>query len=144
MKRNPMQQQQQSREEREERNYPNFTVDEPETSRPKKTNRMANVPRRKKTRTPRIIVSSLVITSSAPVSVSNSYVLVSILVSSSDVTVSTSSVHVYVEASMPSSSGYIPVNVAPFMASFVEATTVTTSFQEASTSRVDAMFEGLC
>ncbi|KAD2805304.1 hypothetical protein E3N88_38681 [Mikania micrantha] len=69
LKRKPMQQQQ-NLEEREQRNDPNFIVNEPETSRPKKKKKMANVPKRKKSRTPRIIVSSPVTASSAPVSIS--------------------------------------------------------------------------
>ncbi|KAD3639961.1 hypothetical protein E3N88_29184 [Mikania micrantha] len=86
---------------------------------------MANVPRKKKTKSPRIIVSSPVVTSSVPVSVT------------------TSSIPVSVKTTMPSSSFHILVCVAPFVAPFAKATTVTTSFPETSASRVDMMFEGL-
>ncbi|KAD4586290.1 hypothetical protein E3N88_23891 [Mikania micrantha] len=67
LKKRPVQQQ--SEEAREEANDPNFIVDEPESSRPKKKKRMAKVPNKKKTRTPRIIVYFPVVVSYTPVSI---------------------------------------------------------------------------
>ncbi|KAD2805283.1 hypothetical protein E3N88_38660 [Mikania micrantha] len=60
---------QQNEEESEEVNDPNFTVDEPESSRPNKKKRMGKAPKKKKIRTPRIIVSSTVAVSSTPASI---------------------------------------------------------------------------
>ncbi|KAD7477300.1 hypothetical protein E3N88_00436 [Mikania micrantha] len=99
---------------------------------------MAKDPKKKKSRTARIIVSSPVTTSvisvSTPVSVP-----ISVAATVQEV-VSTSQAYVHTEAFMHSPDF---VNVATFMPSFMDATTVTTSFQAASTSRVDSLFAGL-
>ncbi|KAD2805365.1 hypothetical protein E3N88_38742 [Mikania micrantha] len=129
---------QQSEEAREEATDPSFTVDEPEASRPKKRKKMAKMPKKKKTKTPRIIVSSPVVISSTPAFIHVSEP-VSVATKVQEVA-STSPVHMSSNSFFQSPKF---VNVATFVPSFMDATTMTTTFQATSTSRGESLFEGL-
>ncbi|KAL8237728.1 hypothetical protein R6Q59_018809 [Mikania micrantha] len=136
----------QSTEAREERADPDFVAEEPESSRPKKMKRMAKGPPKKKAKSPKIIVSSSAVTSIASSSIP-------VVTSSPATTVPIFSSHTTIPVSVSTVSGGFGqapeyVNVASFVPSFMETTTVTTSFQEtsfhqASTSRDDSLFESL-
>ncbi|KAD5960508.1 hypothetical protein E3N88_11980 [Mikania micrantha] len=100
--------------------------------------RMAKMPKKKKTKTPRIIVSSPVSVSSTPASIHVSEP-VSVATTVQEA-VSTSPVHMSSDSFFQS---HDFVNVATFVPSFMDATTVTTTFQATSTSRGESLFEGL-
>ncbi|KAL8240210.1 hypothetical protein R6Q59_013565 [Mikania micrantha] len=116
LKKRPVQQQ--SEEAREEAADPNFTADDHEASRPKKKKMMAKVPKKKKTRTPRIIVSSPVAVSTSPVFISLSTPVT--VASTVQEEASSSHVHVHTDSFVQTPEF---VNVATFVPSFMDATT---------------------